>query len=494
MGTRILCGYHSIMKFRLLVAPLILALALPIHPEGLPDLGDSSESTLSLPQERVIGIGIMREVHSDPSYVDDPEISAYISSLGARLVANCQDPSRDFEFFVVQDSAINAFAMPGGKVGMNTGTILAAQNESELAGVLAHETSHVTQRHIARQLAGQKASMIASLAAMAAAILAARSNSQVAQAAMVSAQATSIQSPLNYTREHEEEADRIGLMTLTKSGFDPRGMVTFFERMQRATRAMESNAPSYLRTHPLTVERIAELQNRAEKLPARQVPDSLDFQLTKAKVRAMNGSPNEAVRFFAAEQMDAPLAPPARLYGTAVAALRNRDFVTAQQSVDTLHKSGLQHPMIEVLAAQIKAQQGDYAKALDIYQAALRLYPNNHALFLGRVQALLDLKRNQDALAAINDRMLKQDDDQLYEMQARTYAALGKKLLQHQAQAEVYYRRGNLLAAVDQLQTAKRSGDGDFYQLSSVEARLNQLRAEVALLKGKKGWDSSERP
>jgi len=477
------------MKFHPLIAPLVLALALPVYPEGLPDLGDSSESTLSLAQERAIGIGIMREVHSDPSYVEDPEISAYIGSLGAHLVANCQDPSRDFEFFVVQDNAINAFAMPGGKVGVNTGTILAAQSESELAGVLAHETSHVTQRHIARQLAGQKASMIASLAAMAAAILAARSNSQISQAAIVSAQATSIQSQLNYTREHEEEADRIGLLTLTKSGFDPRGMVTFFERMQRATRAMESDAPSYLRTHPLTVDRIAELQNRVEKLPARQVPDSLDFQLTKAKVRAMNSTPNEAVRSFAAAQVDASLTPSARLYGSAIAALRSRDFTGAQRGMDALRKSGIQHPMIESLAAQIKVQQGDYAGALDIYQAAARLYPSDRALFLGRIQALLDLKRPQEALTAINDRMLKEDEEQLYELQAKTYEVLGKRLLQHQAQAEVYYRRGNLLAAVDQLQTAKRMGDGDFYQLSSVEARLNQLRAEVKAAKGKKVSD-----
>jgi predicted Zn-dependent protease len=478
------------MKIRFLAAALAAALAFPVYPEGLPDLGDSSESTLSLAQERAIGIGIMREVHSDSSYVDDPELSAYVNSLGARLVANCPDPSRDFEFFVVQDSSINAFALPGGKVGMNTGTILAAQNESELAGVLSHEISHVTQRHIARMLAGQKQTMLASLAAIAVAILAARSNSQVASAALSTAQATSIQSQLDYTREHEQEADRIGVQTLTRAGFDPRGMVTFFERMQRATRAMESNAPSYLRTHPLTVERIAELQNRVEKLPIRQVPDSLDFQLVKAKVRAMTGTPNEATRYFSVEQTDAALPPSARLYGTAVAALRNRDFATAQRATDQLRKSGVQHPMVESVAAQIKRQQGDYAKALEIYQAALRIYPQDRALFLGSVGTLLDLKRNQEALAAISDRLLKQDDDELYELQARTYAALGKRLLQHQAQAEVYYRRGNLMGAMDQLQIAKRSSDGDFYQLSSVEARLNQLRGEIAALKGKKVSDA----
>jgi predicted Zn-dependent protease len=252
---------------------------------------------------------------------------------------------------------------------------------------------------------------------------------------------------------------------------------------------MESDAPSYLRTHPLTVDRIAELQNRAEKLPVRHVPDSVGFQLVKAKVRALNGTPNEAMRYFAADQISDQLTPPARLYGTGVAALRNRDFAAARRSVDALNKSAIQHPMIESLAAQIKVQQGDYAGALDIYQAAAKLYPNDRALFLGRIQTLLDLKRPQEALTAINDRMLKQDEDQLYELQAKTYEILGKRLLQHQAQAEVYYRRGNLLAAVDQLQTAKRIGDGDFYQLSSVEARLNELRAEVKAAKGKKVSD-----
>src|SRR5206468_11239652 len=137
-----------------------------------------------------------------------------------------------------------------------------------------------------------------------------------------------------------------GLQTLTKAGFDPRGMVTFFERLQRATRAMESNAPSYLRTHPLTVERIAELENRAGKLPIRNVADSIDFQLVKAKVRAYAGSPREAVKAFDSANVDSSLTQPVRLYGATVGALRARNFDVAETDMANLRKSGLQHPMI----------------------------------------------------------------------------------------------------------------------------------------------------
>ena len=313
------------MRLKPIVAALLIAVSLPTHTEGLPDLGDTSEAALPLRQERALGMEVMREIRADPSYVDDAELRAYVQSLGTRLVQAGATTTQDFEFFLIDDASLNAFALPGGFVGVHTGLILAAQNESELAGVLGHEIAHVTQHHIARLIAGQKSGVLTSLAALAVAILAARSNSQVSEAAIVGAQAAAIQNQLDFTREHEQEADRVGLQTMANAGFDARGMATFFERLQRSTRPIESNAPSYLRTHPLTIERIADIQNRLERIPPRQVPDSLEFSLVKAKIRAMASPTQEALRYFEAPPTETPNARTARIYGIAATLRRSRN-------------------------------------------------------------------------------------------------------------------------------------------------------------------------
>jgi len=267
------------MKFQTALAALLIAgTALA---DELPDLGDVSQSALSPAQERKLGEGIMAQIRSNPAYLDDAEVNDYLDTLGYRLVSNSPDPSGAFEFFALEDSAINAFALPGGFIGVHSGLISAAQGESELASVMSHEIAHVTQRHIARLIAAQQRIGLASMAALAVAILAARSNSQVSAAAIAAAQAGSIQSQLNFTREHEREADRIGLQIMEKSGFDVHAMPIFFERLQKATRVYETGAPSHLRTHPLTFERIADIQSRIENVPFRQVPDSLEFQLVR---------------------------------------------------------------------------------------------------------------------------------------------------------------------------------------------------------------------
>ncbi|MDP1705324.1 MAG: M48 family metalloprotease, partial [Sulfurimicrobium sp.] len=264
----------------------------------LPDLGESSQAVFSLQQEQRIGESIMADIRASRELMRDAEVTDYLNALGARLIANSQDSARSFEFFALRDSTLNAFALPGGFIGVHSGLILSAQSESELASVLAHEISHVTQRHLARVIAGTQKNTLTTLAALAVAILAARSNPQVANAALVTAQATGVQSRLDYTREHEREADRIGLQVLNASGFDPRAMVDFFGRMQKYGRLYENNAPVYLRTHPLTTERIADVENRVGALPYRQVPDSLDFQLVRAKLEAEEGLPQNAIKMF----------------------------------------------------------------------------------------------------------------------------------------------------------------------------------------------------
>ncbi len=448
--------------------------------QGLPDLGDVSQSELSPQLERRIGESIMREIRADRSYSDDAEITDYLNTLGYKLVAASSDSRQEFSFFLIIDPQVNAFALPGGFVGINSGLILTAQSESELAGVVSHEVAHVTQRHMARMVAQQKQSQIVTIAALAVAILAARSNPQISQAAIAAGQASFIQSALNYTRDHEREADRVGFQVLERAGFDAHAMAAFFERMQRATRFYETNAPAYLRSHPLTYERIADMQNRAQNLPYRQVPDSLDFQLMRAKIKAAQDTPQEALAFFEESLGERKyLSEAASRYGLVSALIRVRAYARAGKELQTLRKSLPESPAVDALAGRYYIASGDAAAALQTYRDALKSHPGYRALVYSYAESLLADRQPGEALKLVESRLhYSVSDYRMYELQARCYAALGKRLSQHRASAEAYYRMGNVRAAIEQLVLAQKSGDGDFYQQSSVDARLRELRRQ----------------
>ncbi len=486
------------MTLRSLIALLVSALiALPAPAQGLPDLGDASSATLSDAQERTIGNRIMREVRIDPAYVDDPEVSDYVSSVGARLLAVADGGRKDIDFFVVQDETINAFALVGGHIGVHTALIVLTQNESELAGVMAHEIAHILQKHQARMVHSASRSQWTSLAALALAILASRSSGsqsgQVTEAAVATAGAMQMQNQIDYTREHEREADRVGLTLLQRAGYDPRGMATFFERLLRSNRLNElKGAPSYLRTHPLTTERIADMQDRLQDVAPKMVPDSFEYRIARAKLRAATGSGTEAVQLFRTMLEDkGVLRPREEVYGLAIAQRRARDLDGAWKTLQTIRgspaeKSSLPvlgvavppHPAFELLAGQIKDDMGQRDEALGIYRAALRHNPYYRALVYAYLDELLQTGRAKEALADLNERLRNvTDDSRLYELQARAYAASARPIAQHRAQAEAYFHRGNLAAAVDQLEiAAKQTRGSDFYEMSIAESRLRQLR------------------
>jgi predicted Zn-dependent protease len=459
---------------------ILILFAVPrVLAQGLPELGDVAQSDFSPLQERRLGESIMREIRADRSFYDDAEATDYINSLGERLIARRSESRQNFNFFLILDNQINAFALPGGFIGVNSGLLLSAQNESEVASVLAHEIAHVTQRHIARMLAQQKQSQITSLAALAVAILAARASSQAAEAAAAFGTASAIQTQLNFTREHEREADRVGVQTLEQAGFDPHAMVTFFERLQRATRLYEGGAPSYLRTHPLTFERIADIQNRVEHLPYRQVPDSLEFQLIRAKLRAEAESPREAVAYFEQSLAERKfLSEVASRYGLAVSLLRANEPARARTELAAARKLvAMPSAIFDTLDCRIRTAAREGEAAFACYREALKTYPNYRALTYDYADALLQNRQPEVALKLMDARLQGYPEDyKLYLLQSRAYALLNKPLAQHRAQGEAYARMGNIPGAVEQLQIALKSGDGDFYQLSATEARLRELR------------------
>jgi len=464
------------------IHPLCLALALLVpqsNAQTLPELGDSSGAVLSPYLERKIGEQAMREIRArDRRFLDDPELTEYVNEVGRRIVAASPEARQDFEFFLIRENSINAFAMPGGFVGVHTGLLLAAQTESEFAGVLAHEVAHVTQHHIARLVGKQEQMSIPILAAVVLGLLAAHRSPELTQAVIVGASATSIQTQLNYTRDFEREADRIGFQFLQQAGFDVGGMAAFFERMQKATRLHENNAPAYLRTHPLTGERIADMHNRAQAAAYKQAPDSIEFHFARAKLRAEQGLPREAVAHFRELVREHRYAEEAGArYGLASALARAREFSGAAREIGTVRKLVGTHPMVELLMARIRVGAGDAVEARAVLHAALQRVPNYRPLHYAYVEVLQGLGEHSAALSWLAELVKSYPRDlHLYKLQAKSYAASGKRLLHHQALAETYVLQGSLPAAVEQLQLAQRSGDGDFYQLSAVEARLRDLR------------------
>lgn len=454
--------------------------------QALPELGDPSRVYLSAAQERKLGESIMRQIRASGAYLNDPEVNGYLNELGNRLVTAIPGAPFDFEFFAVADPAINAFALPGGFVGVNTGLILLTQSESELASVLGHEITHVTQHHIARSVAAQRDAVLTSLAALAAAVLAARSHSsasgEMTQAAMASAQGLAIQSQINFTRQNEEEADRLGFERTYAAGFDPNAMATFFERLQHTSSWFEGNSPSYFHDHPETYQRIAEAQSRAFTKPFRQVPDSLDFQMVRALLKSYEGTPDEAVYFFRDAIAEHKFTNEiAAHYGLVASLLRKEDFKHALKELADLEKIAPPHPMIEGMAGQVLMQSGQLKAAIARYQAALVRYPRQMQLVYDYPEALLRDKQPDKAAAFVAEQLERfPNDGPLQQLAARSYAELGKHLLEHQHLAEYYAWQGNLKGAIVQLELALKAGDGDFYQISVAESRLRAVRQELA--------------
>lgn len=446
--------------------------------DDLPDLGEVAQTVLTPLQEQQIGEEIMREVASSGEVLNDIEVVDYLNALGNRLASNGPDITQKFSFFVVEDNSINAFALPGGVIGVHTGLILTAGSESELASVLAHEIGHVVQRHMARMMAQQKQDAWKSYAAMAFALLAARSSPQLATAGLTAATAGAYQSQLNYTRDHEREADRVGLQILNQSGFDTRAMPAFFEQLLKGTRFIDGAAPAFLRTHPLTTERIADIRNRVEQLPYRQAVDSPDFNFTKAKVRALEGKATQAVDWFQTILKERKYSnEESQRYGLAVALIRNNKLQAAREQVVWLQNNALKHPMIETLAASLEVADHHPQAASNVYRTAMSVYPGYRGLIYGNTDNLIALGKAGDAIHFIEDKqVLYPQDAHLFELKSQAYTMLGNHLLRHQAQAEAYYLNYNLPGAIEQLELALKNGQGDFYQMSIVEARLKQLR------------------
>lgn len=466
---------------------LIALLAMPMVYAGtqeLPDLGDESAIVMSPYEERKLGEQLMRRLRRSLRFSDDPEVNEYVKSLGHRLVANSDSARLDFFFFVVDEASINAFALPGGFIGIHTGLILTAQSESELAAVVAHEAAHVTQRHLARMFAEGKRSSKQFLGALLAAIvLASAGETEGSTATLAVAQAGLVQKQLNFTRAHEEEADRVGIRILADSGYDPRGMPTFFERLQNWNRLNETSLPEFLRTHPITTRRIAESTARADEYRYKQVPDSVEFHHVRAKLRASErGNVATIVNVFR-ENLDQGKYRNihAERYGYALALLRFKQYDEARSEIAKLLHQDPDSVAYLILQAEIEMAAQQYKKALHLYTAAAVRFPSNRPLQRYHAAALLKTGHAEEARILLKQAVKNQPDDPTLQKTLATAAGeAGERMEAHQALATYYYLNGDLKAAIEQLTIAQRFTGDSFYLKSSLEARIKEIRKEVA--------------
>ncbi len=471
--------------------PLVTLNDIAAAAEGvkLPDLGDSSATVVSPAEERKLGEDFMRRARRQLAFVDDPEINEYIQSLGLRLVAASDAAGRDFRFFVVRDPTINAFAVPGGFIGVHTGLILAVRNEAELASVLAHEIAHITQRHIPRLIAESQRTTLPAMAAILASILLASSGHQGAEAGIALSTAAVAQRGINFTRAFEEEADRLGMGILATAGFDPQAMPDFFERMQSLNRYNETDLPEFLRTHPVTVNRIADARNRAARLPAarpRGTAADSAFYHVQAKLRALLGAdPQETARGFKENLTQHKYAlREAERYGYAIALRRAHALDAARTETQALLAEYPKNLRYRLLLAEIEIQAGRMPQALAEYAQTLAQAPQSLTVLHGYATALLQAGRAPAALELLRQAVRhRPDEPMLYKLLAQAAGEAGQWFESHQALAEYYYLHGDLSAALEQLRIAARYAGDNFYRQSSVEARMQAIKEEIALFR-----------
>ncbi|MBL4637796.1 MAG: M48 family metallopeptidase [Proteobacteria bacterium] len=475
------------------IATVLLALLVwPLHQIGaaeiaLPEIGDSAGALISPQEEYRIGQAFYWRIQQSTDLIDDPEINSYLQSIGYRLVANSSAPNLPFTFFMVPASSVNAFAAPGGFIGTHSGLILTSQSEDELASVLAHEIAHITQRHLLRSFEKQKRMSVPRTAALIAAVLLGAADPKAGSAAVAVVQAAGVQQQLDFTRAHEKEADNLGMVNLVRSGFDAHAMPSFFERLNKESRFYTGNAvPEFLRTHPVTTSRIADARGRAESYPLqRQLSDTLQFYLMREKLRVMttNNVRELVQQYEQALKTGNSRNSTATQYGYSLALSEMGEYTKAREALQALLEQDDDRLSYQLAMAEIEITVGRLPAALAIYEENQRLYPDDQALSLLQVTALLQAHLPNEAIAVLQRQLdLGHPSQRLYKLLAQARGDLGDKSQSHSWLAEYYYASGRLAQAGDQLRLAAKFANRDEYLLAKITARLREVETTLALM------------
>lgn len=478
MGTRVISRLRQAGLASLAAVGLLAIAGAPRAQVNLPDIGSPADAVLSKSDEARLGQAIMRSIRASGRLVEDPQVTEYINEIGHRVGAHANDGEYSFTFFVVDDPNINAFALPGGYIGVHTGLLEATRNESELAGVLAHEIAHVTQRHIARALHANQRQSILSTAIMLGAILAgaAGGSSDAMQGAIAVAQGTAMQQQINFTRSNEYEADRVGIAALAEAGFDPQGMASFFEVISRDTQPHEARIPEFLRTHPVSSARIAEARGRARDYPSVRADNTTDYGIARARLAvARQPTAEAAVAWF--ERVPYERQTDVERYGRAEAYLRagrnaeaNRIFeelVSKDQKVIAYH--------VGLAQSQVALEQIDEARRT--FERARELFPRNVSLTVHYADALLQLNEPALAHSILLDLFNNvQPTPEQVRLIARAAVAAGDAAEANYYMAEYSFMIGDLVRGIHFLRQALAVPELQEIQRIRFEARIDFIR------------------
>ncbi len=445
---------------------------------NLPEIGVVASSAISLDKEVLIGDALMRQLRGQAPIINDPLLDEYIQDIGNRLVAQADNVKFPYKFFIINSPDINAFAFFGGHIGIHTGLIFNARNESELASVLAHEVSHVTQRHIARSIEARQKSSPLQIASLLGSILLAVVNPEAGMAAISVSNAASAQSSINYTRQNEKEADRVGISILANAGFDPNGASSFFSILAEKSR-LKSTPLAFLLTHPLPESRIADARTRAALFRQRSIPESINFHLAKSRILARYyANPKRNIEYFSdILQRQSYVFKQAAEYGLALSYLAEEQFEPALKLIDGLLQREPNNLFYLDTYTDIAIGMNQHQKAIDKLSAQIVHAPYNRVLTLNLANVLIKTKDFERATTLLKDYLLINPDNLLaYELLSDAYSNSEQKLEMHQVKAEVYALVAAYPRAIDELHNAYNFADERNIERKRIRARIEQFR------------------
>lgn len=472
--------------------PTLLTLALllvtPLPAYELPSLGDSSSSIVSLEQEHRLGRAWLSILRGQVRQLSDPLLKDYVERSVYKLAETGQLQERRLEFIILASPQLNAFAAPGGIIGVNGGLLLHAQTEAEYASVMAHELAHLSQRHFARGMEAQKRMQIPMMAGMLAGVVAAAAGAgDVGIAAITASQAAAFQEQQRFSRQNEQEADRLGIQNLARAGYDPRAMPGMFERLLRQYR-YDRMPPEFLLTHPVTESRIADTRNRAEQLAARTTQpgrtDSLAYQLLRSRLQlTFEDTPGLALKRFRAEVEQDPKSEPAR-YGLGLALIRARQFDEAQQVLAALASAAPDNLFYTLALIDLDISRQQLSKAAQRLEQALQAHPSSYPLRAARADLLGRQEKFREAEIQLEQLLKERPGDpdlwyELAEIRGQTNNIIGL----HQARAEFFARVGDYDQAIEQLGHAKQRASNNYPLAARIDARQLELVNEEKAIK-----------
>jgi len=446
--------------------------------QNLPSMGEPADNALSPNEERDLGAQFMRQIRSQLPLVRDVQLTEYIDSLGARLVSAVgRNDIQNFTFFIINDPQINAFAIPGGYVGVNSGLIAAMDQEEQLASVVAHEVAHVTQRHHARAFATGNKATLSTAAAVLAAIIIGQASPQAGQAALAAGLAASQQSAINFTRGNEVEADRIGIEILANAQYDPRAMAESFAILRRQNALNTSVGQlEYLRTHPLDNNRIAEAADRASGKPRKPRVSDLDYSLFRARLAVLTSTDSgQLKRVYLAKHTEAPT--PGSAYALALIYQRANQITEAKRYLADLDTLVSAHPMVELLRADI-ASLYDERSDDAILGALSELYPDRYSIVEKRLDQLIRDRRLPEAVD-VAKRYLRDSirtNPFAWVQLASVQERLNDQASSHESLARYFIAIDEPGRATSQLELALREVSPESQDKLRLEASLKELR------------------